>query len=93
MEHFTGCGEVILPKKVGRKQKNIFLHKWLAYLHGFANFCKLSVAQTFRVMQSKIFQKLVFHKYLKFCFYKFAKKVYFYCAISCADFHFLQTVQ
>ena len=74
MEHFTGCGEVILPKKDRKKtKKNIFLHKWLANLHGFANISKLSVAQTFKVMQSKICQKVVFHKYLKFCFYKFAK--------------------
>ena len=42
---------------------------------------------TFKVMQSKKFYKVVLHKHLKFCFHKFAKK-FFYCAISCADFHF-----
>ena len=61
IEHFIGCGEVIVPKKLGRKQ--FFLHKWLANLHGFGNICKLSVAQNFKVMQSKIFQKVVFHRY------------------------------
>ena len=34
----TGCGEAILPKKLGRKQKNIFLHIWHANLHGFFKF-------------------------------------------------------
>ena len=66
------------PKKLGRKQKkNIFWHKWLENLHGFANICKLSVDQTFKVMQSKICYKVVFHKNLQFCFYKFAKKFIF----------------
>ena len=67
--HFT--------KKVWKKTKKYFLHKWLANLHGFANICKLSVAQTFEVMQSKICQKVAFRKYLKFSFYKFAKKLIF----------------
>ena len=66
------------PKKLGRKQKkNIFWHKWLANLHGFANICRLSVAQTFKVMQYKKFYKVVFHKHFKFCFHKFAKKLIF----------------
>ena len=77
IEHFTGRGEAILPQKLGIKQKKFCLHKWLANLHGFANFCKLSVAQTFKVMQYKICFKVVFHKHLKFCFYKFAKKLIF----------------
>ena len=57
---------------------NIFLllHKWLENLHGFANICKLPVAQTFKVMESKICKKVVFHKYFKFCFYKVAKKLF-----------------
>ena len=33
---------------------HFFLHKWLANLHGFAIICNLPVAQTFKVMQSKI---------------------------------------
>ena len=72
----------------------IFLYKWLANLHGFANICKLPKAQTFKVMQYQICEKVVFHKYLKFCFYKVAKNwflMFYYC--SCANFHFLQTVQ
>ena len=55
IRHFTYCGEATLPKKLERKQKkNIFLHKWHANLHGFLNICKLSGAQNFQVMQSKI---------------------------------------
>ena len=78
----------LYPKSQEENKKSIFLHKCLANLHGFENICKLSVAQTFKVMQSKICFKVVFHKHLKFCFYKFAKKGNFYCAISCADFQF-----
>ena len=34
----------------------LLLHKWHADLHGFANFCKLPIAHTFKVKQSKICQ-------------------------------------
>ena len=44
-------------------------------LHGFVNICKLPVAQTLKVMQSKILKKVVFHKFFKFSFYKVAKKL------------------
>ena len=50
---------------------------FIANLNGFAIICKLPVAQNFKVMQSKISKKVVFHNYFKFCFYKVAKKLLF----------------
>ena len=47
---------------------NFFVHKWHVDLHGFANFCKLPVAHTLKVMKPKICLKEVLLKYLKFCF-------------------------
>ena len=84
--------KLFYPKICKRNTFLIFLHKWLANLHGFANICKLPVAQTFKVMQSKIAKRQFFTSTLNFVFISL-KKVDFYSVISFADFHFLQTVQ
>ena len=55
IEKYTVCGKVISSKKLVRNLKKIFLHKWHADLHGFANFCKLPVAHTSKMVQSKYF--------------------------------------
>ena len=57
-----------------------FLHKWHADLHGFANFCKLPVAHTLKVMQTKIL------KYFKFCYIMYCKK----CADRCENYSFFK---
>ena len=59
IETNTVCGKVISSKKIVRNFHKPFWHKWHADLHGFANFCKLPVAYTFEVVQSKISLKVV----------------------------------
>ena len=44
--HFT--------QKNGKTFLKVFLHNWLANLHGFVNICKLRVSNNFKDMQSKI---------------------------------------
>ena len=46
--------KLFYPKMCEGNNFSFFLHKWLANLHGFAIICNLPVAQTFKVMQSKI---------------------------------------
>ena len=55
------------------------LHKWHADLHGFANFCKLPVAHTFKVVQSKICMKVVLLSFFKFCFLHVLQKKFWMC--------------
>ena len=71
IEHFTGCGEGILPKKLGRKKKYFLAQMackfaWIfEYLQAFwsPNFC--------------LKFKGSFSQYLKFSFCKFTKKLIF----------------
>ena len=71
IEKYTGCGKAIVPKNVCRNILNIFLHKWLADLHGFAwvwEYRKLPVTHTLIVI-SIIFAKREFYfKYFIFWF-------------------------
>ena len=75
--------------------KLFFLHKWFENLHGFANICKLPVAKTFKVMQSKICLKVpvVFQKYFKFWFLQGCKKVDFNVPLVVQISIFLKTEQ
>ena len=52
IEKYTVCGKVISSKKLVRNLKKKFAQ--MAW-HGFANFCKLPVAHTSKVVQSKYF--------------------------------------
>ena len=67
---------------------NQFLHKRLADLHGFANLCKLPVSHTFKVVQFKIYQKVVLLKYLKFSFELCKKFSFQMCYQVCKLFIF-----
>ena len=63
------------PKICKRNNLLYFVHKWHANLLGFLNICKLPVAHTSKVMQSKIFWKVVLIKYFIFYFIWVAKKL------------------
>ena len=77
IEKYTVCGKLILPKKWKGILNFFFWHNWLANLHGFANISKLTVSNTFKDMQSKIWSKVVLLKYFKFCYYKYCKRINF----------------
>ena len=95
IEKYTGCGKAIVPKNVCRNILNIFLHKWLADLHGFAwvwEYRKLPVTHTLKVI-SIIFAKREFYfKYFKFWFWMCCKNI-FLCTFRWTNFPFFKTAQ